>query len=195
VGEPQKAGGGKGAHRGRVDHKSPFRVRLRDISEEGQELSIKLPSTDWGEALTALGGDPATAHVAARLYLLRLQDTVTVNGALEGEARVVCGRCLGPADMPIHVPLRIVLGPAELGAEDSIDDEVEYFTHDGEAIDFEEVLREALLIALPMTALCREDCRGLCVVCGADRNDTSFDCGHSQHVPDPRFAALKNLKV
>ena len=52
---------------------------------------------------------------------------------------------------------------------------------------------EQMLLGLPMDVLCKPDCKGLCMVCGQDRN--ANDCGHEQKVPDPRWSALKNIKL
>jgi len=58
-------------------------------------------------------------------------------------------------------------------------------------IDFTPVLREYALLEVPIKALCKPDCKGLCIECGQDLNVK--DCGHSQHGEDSPFAALKDL--
>ena len=65
------------------------------------------------------------------------------------------------------------------------------FVYDSDVIDITEPLREGLLLAEPMQALCKPDCRGLCPVCGADLNDG--DCGCDRSTVDPRLAALKQF--
>jgi uncharacterized protein len=80
-------------------------------------------------------------------------------------------------------------GPSGSFADSEVDDE----PFEGESFDLAPTVREALLLESPAQPLCREDCRGLCPVCGVDRNNE--DCGHDTRVPDPRWAALKNVKV
>src|SRR5712664_2527109 len=63
----------------------------------------------------------------------------------------------------------------------------------GKTIDFDPILREQLLLALPMHVVCREECKGLCSVCGQDLNVKS--CGCEQKVVDPRLAKLKYIKL
>lgn len=58
-------------------------------------------------------------------------------------------------------------------------------------IDLEPLVREYILLASPIGPLCRPDCKGLCPVCGENRNDT--DCGHEPDVGDPRLSQLKDL--
>ena len=65
------------------------------------------------------------------------------------------------------------------------------FIYESDLLDITEPVRESLLLAVPLQALCREDCRGLCPVCGADRNEG--DCGCDTTSVDPRLAALKQF--
>ena len=69
--------------------------------------------------------------------------------------------------------------------------EKDAFVYDSDVLDITEPLRESLLLAEPMQALCKEDCQGLCTVCGADLNDG--DCGCDKVSVDPRLAALKQF--
>ena len=62
---------------------------------------------------------------------------------------------------------------------------------EGEEIDLELPVRDALLLELPVAPLCRDDCAGLCSVCGADRNQVTCSCDMT--VPDPRWDALREL--
>jgi uncharacterized protein len=66
-------------------------------------------------------------------------------------------------------------------------------TYSGKVIDLDPLLREQLVLALPGYPVCREDCKGLCSVCGANLNDR--ECGCDRRVPDPRWAGLKNVKL
>ena len=70
------------------------------------------------------------------------------------------------------------------------DDEELYL--DGDLLDLEPVLRDAVVLALPMSPLCREDCPGLCVECGVPLADAGPDHGH-EDAPDPRWAGLKQF--
>jgi uncharacterized protein len=168
-------------------------IRIKDIDEGGQHLEVPLARPMLKDGLEGMQADIARSHVTAHLDLSRVGETVSVRGRLGGDVQVACVRCLGEAHVDVDVPLRITVGADELGGEDSLQDDVEYFTHDGETIELAGILREALILAVPMTTLCSDGCKGLCAVCGADRNVT--DCGHTQSPPDPRFAALRDLKL
>jgi uncharacterized protein len=64
---------------------------------------------------------------------------------------------------------------------------------DGKKIDLDPIVREQVLLALPMSAVCREDCEGLCAQCGQNLNEKQ--CGCEQKVIDPRLAPLMNIKL
>jgi uncharacterized protein len=72
-------------------------------------------------------------------------------------------------------------------------DDANQESFDGKTIDLDPILREQVLLALPMHALCREDCKGLCGMCGQNLNEAT--CGCEPKGMDPRLAALKNIKL
>ena len=72
------------------------------------------------------------------------------------------------------------------------DDDVDFAPFEGDEIDLGELFREQILLAIPMTPLCREECKGLCPVCGADLNAGECSCERGEI--DPRWSALADLK-
>ncbi len=114
---------------------------------------------------------------------------MTAKGELLFEAP--CDRCLTPVDVPIRIDLeRELTGPE---AEKSEDPEEDESTEDleGHSLDAEALLLKEISLAWPMKILCREDCKGLCPVCGANRNEKQ--CGCDTFVPDPRMAGIMDL--
>jgi uncharacterized protein len=119
----------------------------------------------------------------------------TVAGTIAAEVVFDCTRCLAEVERRLEFPFTAAfVAPehytaareAELGAEDLDTSVIE-----GSRIDLGELVREQLLLNLPEQVFCREDCRGLCAKCGANRNAT--DCGCEEKEIDPRWAGLKNL--
>jgi uncharacterized protein len=74
-------------------------------------------------------------------------------------------------------------------ALDAGESEIDFY--EGEGLELERVLREQILLALPMQRICREDCKGICPVCGQSRNVVA--CGCQVKAPDDRWAALRDL--
>jgi uncharacterized protein len=105
-----------------------------------------------------------TATRVGRRVTLRATGTATLTGP--------CQRCL--ADAVLEVPIACVDYVA--GSDSVVDDDEPYVQ--GFVLDLERWVRDAIAEALPLQILCRDDCRGLCVVCGADLNAAADDHSH-----------------
>jgi uncharacterized protein len=82
---------------------------------------------------------------------------------------------------------------AEMAASFELD-EIDAEPFDGKTIDLDPVVREQVLLALPVSVVCRDDCKGLCMTCGQDLNEE--DCGHGKEkAVDVRLAKLKDIKL
>jgi uncharacterized protein len=104
-----------------------------------------------------------------------------------------CARCLDRIDdvFVADVQELFVYPERREAAEDSGDPELDALPRiEGDLIDLEPILRDAVVLALPLSPLCQEDCAGLCVECGARLAD---DPGHQHDAVDPRWAALLDL--
>ena len=119
-----------------------------------------------------------------------------VAGHLTGEIELACSRCLEPFTLPVasdfdlrYVPRMENVGEGEREVEE---DDLSTAFYDDEQIDLSQLVMEQFQLALPMKALCRESCRGLCPNCGTNLNTGSCDCNLKWE--DPRFAALKAMK-
>lgn len=121
---------------------------------------------------------------------------IRLRGRMAARLEIACSRCLEPFELAVDQPVDALYLPAaqRLGDEDEeIADEdlgVSYYEED--VINLAELVREQCYLALPMKPLCREDCRGLCPVCGVNRNRETCAC--VTNWVDPRFDALRRLK-
>jgi uncharacterized protein len=119
-----------------------------------------------------------------------------VEGLIETEAEIECSRCLEPVERRLSIPFDIRFINADSGdkgVEREIDpNDLSSSVLADDRIDLKELVREQILLDLPEQVFCKEDCRGLCPKCGANRN--LIDCTCEDDDIDPRWAALKNLK-
>jgi len=122
-------------------------------------------------------------------------DTYHVTGQVRTSLELDCGRCLESFLVPVdatfdlrYVPQLQNTGEAE--REIQADDLATAYYREG-LLDVTDLLREQFHLALPMKPLCRDDCRGLCPVCGTNLNKTTCDC--APRWEDPRLAPLKSL--
>jgi uncharacterized protein len=120
---------------------------------------------------------------------------VRLKGRVATTLQLTCSRCLEPYDVPVDSAIDALFLPAsanvgageqEVAAEDL---GVSYYKDD--TIDLGDVMREQFYLALPMKPLCQPDCKGLCPVCGVNRNRETCTC-QTEWV-DPRFEALKRF--
>jgi uncharacterized protein len=105
---------------------------------------------------------------------------------LDAPITAECGRCLEPVTESLHVSL------AELFLYDVDPDDDELPVLDGDFADLAPVLRDAVVLALPLNPVCDEDCAGLCATCGERLDD--LEPGHSHEALDPRWSALSGLQ-
>lgn len=142
---------------------------------------------------------PEDAELSLEYRLESVLDGVLVTGTVEAPMAGECARCLDPVSETLTGSFQELFrypeddhGTAnepehDVGADDDSDYHLE-----GDWIDLEPVIRDALVPALPDSPLCRDDCPGLCVECGVRLADAGPDHSHEEAV-DPRWAALKRL--
>jgi uncharacterized protein len=127
-------------------------------------------------------------------------EEVRVHGNVETTLEADCDRCLGPAAFPVAAKFDLFYKPVDEDAptdEVAIDEgEAEMGFYELPGLVLEDILREQLLLQLPMQRVCRESCEGICPVCGANRNEVKCGCDAARgQMLDERWKALKDLKV
>jgi uncharacterized protein len=124
------------------------------------------------------------------------KDVFRLGGRVQTTLELSCSRCLEAFVLPVESSFDLRYLPASaLSDEDEreiADEDLETSYYRDDRIDLNELLREQFYLALPMKPLCREDCRGLCPVCGVNWNVSACDC--STEWSDPRLDALRALK-
>lgn len=130
--------------------------------------------------------DASTVDLDLRLE--SVAEGVLVSGTAAATAQGQCARCLIDVTEPVVVTIRELYAyPDSATAATTEDDEVERLVDD--LVDLQSVVRDEIVLALPLAPLCRPDCLGLCPDCG-DRFD-DLEPGHSHEILDPRWAALQ----
>ena len=170
---------------------NPWSVDLRELGRRAgsmQELERTLPApADWRVELI---GVPQGAPVHLRLRLESVMEGVLVSGDVEVPVEGQCARCLDPVQDTLELDVQELFAYAGSTTEaTSEEDEVRLV--EGERIDLEPMVRDAVVLALPLSPTCTEDCAGLCVDCGGRLDDLPADHGHD--APDPRWAGLAGL--
>jgi uncharacterized protein len=116
---------------------------------------------------------PLEAQGSAELLPNTLGE-IRIRGHLKVSMRCECDRCLEPAEFPVDSSFDLFYRPEvdkDYDAEVAIDEgESEIAFYEGGGIELKDVLREYILLAMPMQRVCRADCHGICPICGQNRN-------------------------
>jgi uncharacterized metal-binding protein YceD (DUF177 family) len=168
-----------------------------------QELELrKLPfDVDFAVGEIDFGGlrqvGPLHAEGQAELLSNTLGE-IRINGNVRAEIEADCDRCLEPVRRPIDSRFELFYRPApdkDIAHDVAIDaGEAEIGFYDGAGIELAEVLREYVLLSLPMQQVCSEACQGICPQCGLNRN-TGGSCQCDRKRVDERWNALRDLNV
>jgi uncharacterized protein len=171
-----------------LDPRSPL---VLDTTELGRRpgsmrrVTRTVPAPD--DLGTEVIGVPIGSDVELDLRLEAVMEGVLVSGTARGRATGECVRCLDDLEQAFEVDLQELFtypGRSPQGDEDDLHE------LEGELIDLEPVLRDAVVLALPFQPVCTPECPGLCSECGVRLADHP---GHSHDVVDPRWAALQGL--
>jgi len=164
-----------------------------EFREEFRPQSLDLgPEVEQQTSLATAGRAELVEEHEGRKVI---QD-IRVVGSLNTRIAVKCARCLEPVSSDLKSSFDLLYRPRGIerrGPESSISEaetEIGFYTGDG--LLLEDVLKEQVLLAVPLKALCREDCQGLCPVCGGNRNRERCDC--APVVSDARWAALGKIR-
>jgi uncharacterized protein len=165
-----------------------------------RELDLKKVSFEESLAPSVIEWDPGTTQTSAlqasgEVSLDEMTEQIRFTGHLTVSLHVECHRCLAPIDIPVDTDFDLAYEPlpeAIPGHEVELHDEdIDLGFYDGEGMELNDVLREQVLLMLPSRALCSPDCKGLCPVCGVNRNEETCAC--TTKIADERWAALRNL--
>lgn len=180
-----------------LDPRAPYVVDIRDLGRRAgamKEFHRRVPA---GAGLGAgLAKVPEGTDVDLDLRLESVVEGVFVSGTARADVVAECARCLEPItwDETADIQELFVYPPQDAHGHVSHvpqdDDEDAPPSIEGDLIDLEATVRDAVVLLLPIAPLCREDCAGLCTECGVRLDE---DPGHRHETTDPRWAALSAL--
>lgn len=177
------------------DAASPWVFDTRELARRAGSM------TETSRSVTApdqLGTDviavKAGENVDLDLRMESVMEGVLASGSVRATATGVCVRCLDEVEIPVDVHFQELFAYSdraahhhEVGADE---DEEDLHELEGDLMDLEEIVRDAVVTMLPFQPVCQDDCPGLCSECGARLAD---DPEHHHDVIDPRWSALADL--
>jgi uncharacterized protein len=173
--------------------------KVSELEREPIEFELELAPgvVDLGEEAKQIGF-LATSGRAEVLHEHRgprdIVADIRLRGRFQSKFEVPCARCVEPVEIPLGADFDLIFRPAAADAEatersiTAPETEIGYYLKD--SLLLEDVLREQVLLSLPVRTLCKPDCKGLCPRCGANRNIQACTCAED----DPRWEALSGLR-
>lgn len=174
---------------------------IKDLEREPIDFDLELApgAVDFGVG-TEQKGPLAASGRAEVLHEHRgpkeMVADIRLKGRFAGNFEIPCARCVEPVALPLEADFDLIFRPlgADAGApERSItasETEIGYYQED--SLKLEDVLREQVILSLPVRTLCKPDCKGLCPRCGVNRNSQACSC--EEGPSDPRWEALAGLR-
>jgi DUF177 domain-containing protein len=181
--------GPSGRGRGSGDFVFDMRSLGRSPGSCRDETRTAHAPEDLGSGLALV---PAGADVALDLRFEAVSEGVLVTGSAVAPLSGECARCLEPLTTTTEVSIQELYRYLPDPGEDESDDEERFL--DGDRLDLEPAFRDAVVLALPLSPLCREDCPGLCAECGVRLAEAGPRHGHGEDT-DPRWGPLRQLDV
>jgi uncharacterized protein len=177
-------------------------IRIRDLEAEALQFGREFPpgAIDLGAELK----QTAPLQAEGRVELIEERSPgvkatikdIRLTGSFRGAIELQCARCLEPVARPVQAEFDLLyrpLGAVQRDDEVSISEaETEIGFYKGDGLALEDVLREQILLAVPVKAVCRDDCRGLCPQCGQNLNHGKCECAPA--AADPRWHALRDIR-
>ncbi|MCO5992116.1 YceD family protein [Actinoallomurus rhizosphaericola] len=181
---------GSRKHLTRIDPRAPFVIDTTTLGRRPgsmREDSRTVPApADLGVEMV---GVPEGADIELDFRLEAVMEGVLVSGTARAPLTGECARCLEPVTSSIEVDFQELYVYSDTRSGESAGEDERRL--EGDLIDLEPVVRDAMVLALPLSPLCQDDCPGLCSECGVRLADAEPD--HHHEAVDPRWAALQGM--
>ncbi len=175
-------------------------IKPAQLVDEPLALHLEIPPGQIDYAPDVRQTGPLAVQGRAELLVehrghKEIVEDIRVRAHVHGDFELLCARCLTGVPTPLKADFDLIFRPAGVDAEAGehaiSEDETEIGYYEKSGLPLEDVVREQVLLTLPGRTLCREDCKGLCPHCGADRNATECACDNT--VADSRWSALASI--
>lgn len=135
-----------------------------------------------------LPGDLLLVDVQGGIAVSVTEDGVVAEGKIRALTQLDCTRCLDDFWQPLEINFTELFSSHPI---ENAGDDLEHLLPADGSIDLTPIIRDYAVLDIPISRVCKPDCKGLCPTCGANLNQE--DCGHRQESVDPRFESLREL--
>lgn len=170
-------------------------ISVQELQVKPIRFEVNIPAEEIDYGGTISQASPLHAEGKAQLLSHSLGE-IRIQGKLSVKMQATCDRCLELASFPVENEFDLVYmpeGEANSGEDEVDQGAIEVGFYQGGGLPLNDVLREVVLLALPMQLVCNEACKGICPACGQNRNQR--DCGCSLQAADDRWNKLKQFRA
>ncbi|HEX4229257.1 MAG TPA: DUF177 domain-containing protein [Bryobacteraceae bacterium] len=170
-------------------------ISLQELELRSVRFAVDIPAGEIEFVDPAVQTSVLHAAGIAELVSHALGE-IRIRGNLTVAMEAPCDRCLEPARFAVSKAFDLVYipTPEDIGGERAIDESgSDVGFYEGAGIELNDVLREVVLLALPMRWMCEDDCKGICPTCGRNRNQEECDCNNK--AVDDRWNKLRGIRV
>jgi uncharacterized protein len=172
-----------------------MRYKIKDIGEAGIDVCVEVTAAWLSAECPDLPVSTSESGVRLEGRLEPAGDGYLLRGTLRGELKVPCARCLEPAPVAIDAPMAVsFVEKPEHASEDDDEAQEDVVQFEYGVVDVSGCIRDEILLDVPMSVICRDDCAGICPTCGRNRNLTPCDC-EKRAIDSSKFAALAKIKL
>lgn len=132
-----------------------------------------------------------------RVLVRKVAETLRINGDVRGRFSTACHKCLDPTGVVVESSFELIvqkLGRGvgkEVADEGIVDEDFVLLPLGQNELSLDRQICESIIVGVPIQSYCRDDCKGLCTICGTNLNENTCECAADT---DERWGALKNLK-
>jgi len=162
-----------------------MKLLISEIPDEGIDVDLE----------ETVESDIIISPIKARLKIIKIGSEVIVKGEVVADIKLQCSRCIAEFFNTLSVPVDVVYHPLdELKGDDRheiLSGELDMDFYSGDEMDLTTLMKEQILLNIPMKPLCKDSCRGICPICGKNLNEG--DCSCLQEENESRFDILKKI--
>lgn len=162
-----------------------MKIMIADIPDEGLEIDVD----------ETIENEFFISPVHAHLKIERADSEILVRGTVMADIKLQCGRCMENFSTEENLSVEVVYHHIDEIRKDEThevrSEELDTGFYEGDELDINELMKEQILLNIPMKPLCSDECLGICMHCGTNLNKKKCDCVTDES--DPRFSPLKEL--
>ena len=167
-----------------------MKIDISEIVKSVNKEGVNTVEIEMNEFTSRLGTFQITRKSPLSLQIANHEDqSVSITGSVELEMMIPCGRCLTDVRTPIHFDIDKSLQITDSGLVDEEMEETDYLI--GFELDVDKLVYAEILVNWPMKVLCKDDCKGICKVCGMNLNKGTCSCQKTEL--DPRMARVQDI--